>query len=40
MAHPPLPDTGDLPLDEFRARAGELVDWIAEYLFPSASTTQ
>jgi aromatic-L-amino-acid decarboxylase len=32
MAHPPLPDTGDLPLDEFRARAGELVDWIAEYL--------
>ena len=24
--------TGDLPLDEFRARAHEAVDWIAEYL--------
>jgi aromatic-L-amino-acid decarboxylase len=24
--------TGDLPLDEFRARANELVHWIAEYL--------
>jgi aromatic-L-amino-acid decarboxylase len=27
-----LPATGDLPLDEFRARANELVDWIVEYL--------
>ncbi len=25
-------DTGDLPLDEYRARATELVDWIANYL--------
>ena len=32
MSHPPTPDFGDLPLDEFRARAAELVDWIAEYL--------
>ena len=33
---PPSPassaDVGDLPLDEYRARANELVDWIAEYL--------
>lgn len=28
----PGADTGDLPLDEYRARARELVDWIAEYL--------
>ncbi len=28
----PSPDTGDLPLDEFRARANELVAWIADYL--------
>ena len=26
------PDTGDLPLDEFRARANDLVDWIVAYL--------
>lgn len=32
MPLPPPHDTGDLPLDEFRARAGELVDWIASYL--------
>ncbi len=28
----PGPDTSDLPLEEYRARAKELVDWIAEYL--------
>src|SRR5581483_230316 len=25
-------DTGDIPLEEFRARAGEIVEWIADYL--------
>lgn len=25
------PETGDFPLDEFRARANQLVDWIVEY---------
>lgn len=34
---PPRPrtasgDTGDIPLEEFRARAGEVVEWIADYL--------
>jgi aromatic-L-amino-acid decarboxylase len=29
---PETPSTGDLPLDEYRARATELVNWIAEYL--------
>lgn len=31
-ATPPLPPTGDLPLDEFRRHADTLVQWIAEYL--------
>src|SRR5262249_41241075 len=29
---PTAPDTAALPLDEFRARAREVVDWIVEYL--------
>ena len=34
VPHPPstVPETGDLPLDEFRLRAKELVEWIADYL--------
>lgn len=33
MTPPPTPpDTGDLPLEEFRSRANQLVDWIVEYL--------
>ena len=29
---PAAPDTHDIPLDEFRAQAHKLADWIAHYL--------
>lgn len=32
MTADPATPTGDIPLDEYRARATELVDWIARYL--------